>query len=457
MAVPRNQVFRFACRWLAVLLLAIACLTGAGFAEVNENTLPPSASRSVDIVPVQPQTVPRLKPEEMFNVKLRRFKGLNRIFHFDDEPLGNRHPVILVPGRAEEYQHSSWWKKLEDETGDSKTFQKHFKLYVFVYDSSAEVSEQAADFINELERHFGHLPERQKAILVTYSLGGVIIKEAFRQPEVQERVHTVFGIAVPYHGSPLFDPEWFSQYLQPTNRSPIRKFWDKLIYRLYMFNKTNLTNGLSWDNFDGSAPQFKIEDKHINGDQVRHIIPSYHEHPSVEKLKDRLIIYASFLENGYTETPEPMNPAKLPIYVLDKTAALPKELVGSILPFYGFTVHSVFTYMNHQLANLPTFTPQYPEGKNIHLYRFNDGAIPLSSMLFLPSRNQPYDDDFQGLIDAADAKKIRVFVNIDHMDIGEYRLRDSRIRVKDMLSPDKNERTPNEWVLHDILGLIPAL
>ena len=69
---------------------------------------------------------------------------------------------------------------------------------------------------------------------------------------------------------------------------------------------------------------------------------------TTREFKDRLIVYASYLENGYTESHQPYNKRQLPWYVLDKSVQLPKEVVASVLPVYGLTVHSVFTYTNHQ-------------------------------------------------------------------------------------------------------------
>lgn len=391
------------------------------------------------------------KPPRQVLVHFRRSVGLNRLFVFETSPLGDRTPIILVPGRAEEFQHDSWWKKFRPFTHDD-AFNARYKIYNYIYDSKEELDTQAADLVDELKQTFAHLPPERKIILVTYSLGGVIAREAFEDPEVRERTGVVFGIAVPFHGSPLFDPEWFAKYMQPAARSPVRKMWDKLIYRAYLFNKSNLTRGLKWNNFDGSKPQFSIE-RDLHGDQIIPSIIAFKSRELTRAFKERLIVYASYLENGYTRSGQPYNDRKLPWYVLDKPVKLPADVVGSILPIYGLTVHSVFTYTNNQLANIPSYTPEHPEGLNTNLYRFNDGAIPLSSMLFLPPRAQPYQDDFEALLAATDVRQVRIFVNIDHMHIGGYSLIDSKIRVPDLLMKDSPKRTPHEWLFHDLMNL----
>ena len=390
---------------------------------------------------------------DMKDVGLRSRHNLNHIYHFDLKPLGSRTPVILLPGRAEEFQDIAWWKKFHKMARRDKDFNQHYKLYIFVYDSKQQLEAQSLDFSREFKAYFSRVSPDQRPILITYSLGGVIARDAMRDPDVYNLVSTVFGIAVPYHGSPMFDPDWFARYLHHPLHSPIRTAWDRLIYRAYMFNKTNLTDGLKWDNFDRSMPQFDGAHLKILGDHVTDDIPAYHENMSVPGFKKKLIVYASYLENGYTHSNQPFNPIRLPKYVFDTTASLPREAIESVLPFYGFTVHSVFTYMNNQMANLPTFTPTQPKGKNTNLYRFNDGAIPLSSTLYLPARNEPYNDNFQGLIKARDVAGIRVFVNLDHMHVGQYSMFGSRLRGTDVLHPKDGIRTPNEWLLYDLKRL----
>ncbi len=390
--------------------------------------------------------------------KQRSWSSLNQIYEFDRLPLGQRIPVILVPGRAEEFQQDSWWKRFYRHSMRNSQFRHNFKLYVFLYNSKEELDVQAHGLAMDLRKRFGHLPESQPLMLVTYSLGGVIAREVLKEPGMLEKLDTQIAIAVPFHGSPLFDPDWFSQYLNPPNRSPVRRFWDRNIYRAYMFGKSNLTRGLGWDNFDRSKPQFDAAIPHqLAGDQVSSLVPPYVEYPMADEIRAKTIVFASYLENGYTQSNQPFNPRKLPRFVLDNTLSLPKEAVATVLPFYGYTVHSVFTYMNNQLANLPTYTPDDPQGENTHLYRFNDGAIPLSSMLFLKPSDKPYDQDVWELVRLANVRKTRIFVNLDHMDVGEYTLRKSGLVRPDLIHPEDGERSPDEWVMYDLLQRLQQL
>ena len=388
--------------------------------------------------------------------RARNRHSLNQLYEFDHIPLGSRLPVILVPGRAEEFQQNSWWKGFHHTISRNPDFNKHFKVYVFLYNSAEELDMQAQSLVKDLKKHFGHLPTSQPLMLVTYSLGGVISREVLKDNSLLKQVDTMIAIAVPFHGSPMFDPDWFSEYLNPPNRSPLRRFWDRSIYRAYMFSKSNLTRGLKWDNFDGSKPQFRLsgdraEKINIAGDQVLSKVQPYQDYVNADAIRSKTIVYASYMANGYTHTNPPFKRQRLPQFVLDNSLSFPKEMIASVLPIYGISVHSVFTYMNQQMANLPTYSAEDPQGRNSHLYRYNDGGIPLSSMLFLPGRSHPYDEDIETLLQLTTVRKTRIFVNLDHMHLGEYSFRKAILVKPDINHPEDGARSPYHWLELDLL------
>ena len=425
-------------RWQAVGLLSlliVLCFSllgmPAGWGDLTSytlNTQPPARLRAI-----------------MPMVQWRKKGFLNHLYTFDRRALETRTPLILIPGRAEEFQRSSWWKKFRAMTDDNPAFERQFKLYIFIYNSREELDVQARDLNRELKAYFSDFtPKHRQVVLVSHSLGGMIAREAFADPATAKLTHTVYALAVPFHGSPMFDPKWFSTYLRPPNHSPIRKFWDQAIYNLYMFDKNNLKRGLRWNNFDGSKPLYGKPN--LQGDVLTPSGKQHRVHPAAAKLKPKTVIYASYLKNQYTH-PDTFRRKRGPLMV-------PRTIVSSILPFYGVSVHSVFTYMNLQLANLPTFSPEQPFGdSSTHLYRYNDGVIPIGSMLYLPKRERPYHEPLPQLIQRLDVRSARVFENIDHMHIGEYTFFKKRIRVADVLHPEDGQRTPNEWLIHDLMTL----
>ncbi|WP_373532628.1 esterase/lipase family protein [Vampirovibrio sp.] len=380
----------------------------------------------------------------------RSFKSLNQIYQFDHSPLGKRIPVLLVPGRAEEFQHNAWWKEIWHVANQDLAFNRYFKLYVFLYNSKEELDVQAEGLVKELKGRFGTLPASQPLMMVTYSLGGVIVREMAKDTSLLNKVDTMIAIAVPFHGSPMFDPEWFSEYLNPPTRSPLRRFWDRSLYRGYMFSKSNLTRGLNWDNFDSSKPQFQSGNNHPNqpslaGDQACSTVQPYQEYPNADLIRQKTIVYANYLENAVTH-PESQKKKS----TIAKSISLPRRAVESVVPFYGFTVHAVLSYMGLQLANLPTYTPDDPQGKNTQLYRYNDGAIPVSSMLFLKPSPDPYDDDLWGLIGMSTVRNVRVFKGHDHLHIGEYARLKGNLVTPDLVHPEDGQRSPHRWIIHDL-------
>jgi predicted alpha/beta hydrolase family esterase len=380
----------------------------------------------------------------------RSFKSLNQIYQFDRSPLGKRIPVLLVPGRAEEFQHNAWWKEIWHVSNQDLAFNRYFKLYVFLYNSKEELDVQAEELAKEMKGRFDTLPASQPLMMVTYSLGGVIVREMAKDTRLLNKVDTMIAIAVPFHGSPMFDPDWFSEYLNPPTLSPVRRFWDRTLYRGYMFSKSNLTRGLSWDNFDSSKPQFHVSEghpdsAHLAGDQARSMVQPYLEYPNADLIREKTIVYASYLENAATH-PESQK-KKGPLV---KSISLPRRAVEAVLPFYGFTVHAVLSYMGLQLANLPTYTPEDPQGKNTQLYRYNDGAIPISSMLFLKPSPYPYSDGLWGLIGMSTVRNVRVFKGLDHLDIGEYARLKGNLVTPDLVHPEEGKRSPHHWILYDL-------
>jgi hypothetical protein len=332
-------------------------------------------------------------------------------------------------------------------------YSQHYKFYAYIYRSKEKIERLADGFTQEATQLAHSMPSNRQMILITYSLGGVIVQESLlRNPKLLDRTQAIFAVTVPFHGSPFFNPIWFTEGLVPINYSPIRLFWDRLTYYVYMFDKANLPQGIRWDNFDQSQPDLDVR---IPFDPTTVIQPgarlTVHER-QIRSFKDKLIIYATYLNNRYTEPPK-QRPLleQVPLKLFNGI----KEIPGAILPFYGFTAHSVMITGNHWLSNLPTFDPKTGNARNIHLFRYNDGVIPLSSQLYLQPRNVPYDNRIDELITAIDVYKARIFVNLDHIDIGEYRMPRSYTRAIDILNPAEGKRSPIEWILFDLQELMP--
>jgi pimeloyl-ACP methyl ester carboxylesterase len=400
-------------------------------------------------------------------------RHLNHLYEYESSLLGSRTPLVVIPGRAQEKQNDAWWLRVGKDFARHPTLKQSYKPYVFLYDSTQDVNLLSQEFHQELRVLLDELAPQQQVVLLTYSLGGLIARDTLVQhPSQLQRVHSVLGVSVPYHGSPMFNGRWFTHYLD--HASPIRAFWDRLVYKAYFIDKGNLTRRMTWANFDGSRPFYAKASPEaskptpagfsehsasqaftVDAKSARQLVPA------VERFKQKLIVHASYLDNPYTRldntarsTLAEAEAAQGPSSRALKVLTLPKVVLGSVLPFYGFTVHSVFGYMNLQLARLPVHAAAQPlsdEPSLKHLYRYNDGVLPLSSMLYLPERlNEPYNEAWQGLVAAADICKVRLFKGIDHVDMGQYRLVESWIRKRDSVHPGWPRQSPIEWQLFEL-------
>jgi hypothetical protein len=394
----------------------------------------------------------------------RKKVKLNHLFMFERSPMNGRIPVILVPGRAEEYQHNAWWKKINKVFQQSHYFKQHYKLFAYLYDSKYELYDQARDLHREMVHYHLNDPQSPQSVLITYSLGGLITRDALMDVALLARVRKIYAIAVPFHGSPVFEPEWFTCHLTPVNPSPLRLMEDRWVYRFYLYDKKNLTRHLFWNNFDQSEPRFFKQSirstetyNAVAAEIARNVSSMWQKNedkPVAKQFKQKLVVYASFMENGYIHTQRApwtyLSPLTIPYILKESTNKFANGFLGMFLPAYGFTDHDVFKFVNYQLSNLPTASDKSDLGENVHLFRYNDGVVPLSSALFLPKRDRPYGEDLKQLIAFLDVKQARIFRGIDHTEIGGYAFMPRRVEAIDLLAPLDGKRTSIDWLLYDL-------
>jgi predicted alpha/beta hydrolase family esterase len=421
----------FRVRWVTFLVLwaVIAAPIGSAMADPKPIATTLNAAIEQQVVPKVPRATQRDEQEV-----------LNKLYTFDYAPLAGRVPIILIPGRGEEYDQEAWWKKFQQIASDDPEFVARFKTYLFLYNSKDALSTQAQAFNQEFNRYL--IAQPKPVVLLTYSLGGIITRKALEDPAVDAKVSRVLAVAVPFHGSPIFNPVWFSKYISPQSHSLVRKAWDRGLYRWYILSKTNLIEGLQWDNFDGSMPQFEV-----NATNASPVIPSHIPAQNEAKFKQKLMIYASYIENHLTDP----KPGKSALWA--QARLFPKVVVEAVLPFYGITEHAVMNYSNTLLANLATYTPIHPRGLRTHLYAYNDGAMPLSSLLYLPPQPRPYDGNIQMLTQAIDVPMVRLFKGLGHTDIGETGRSHEQLLTPDALHPTEGRYTPNEWIIKDLKAM----
>ena len=397
--------------------------------------------------------------------KLSHRVHLNHLYAFDAEPLAGRTPLLIVPGRSQEGQRNPWWKKFETRWKQHAELQARYKLYIFMYDSNQFLEIPTHEFVQEFQ-HFGKtLGERSpKVVLLTYSQGGLIVRNAFMQaPELLRFVDTIFGMSVPYQGTPLFDESWMSQNL--THYSPIRRGLDKVVYELSIKNKRHLIKDMLFVNFDTSKPAYSypvqpfglIRRNPVALDPAR---PKWLEatSPALRQFKRKLIVYGSYLKSPFSERGQKGRPPHA-LSVIDALAQLNNWVLGAVVPTYVPSVHRAFKFTGQEMAQLPVANvpnynkpKKYPRGHG-HPFRFNDGFIPASSLFYLPVRNKPYTEDIGVFPQLWDICAGRFLEDLDHVDLGHYRFPEFPLKKRDVFHDNEPARKPIDWLFEDLRRL----
>ncbi|MDX2085070.1 MAG: hypothetical protein SFZ03_06760 [Candidatus Melainabacteria bacterium] len=369
-----------------------------------------------------------------------RHDSRNQIYALDKHGLGDRIPVIILPGRVQENQRNPWWKKLHQQARKNTEIQQRYGWYLFLYDSWAELPDLKRDFQVALQRLLDSLPDNRPVVLVSYSLGGVIAQHTLLDPANEgllERVHSVFGLAVPYAGSPIFDPSWYQSGVK--HPSPVRRLWDWGLYRFYMADKSNLVRAMRWQNVDASQPE---QWQHLTTKAYGPLLPPPDNPKALALLKSKTVVYASYL------------PVASPVKPHKRLVGLVLKLPSWVLPLYLTNVHGAMEHASPQLARL-SVTPQTAP----HPFRYNDGVIPLSSALFLPSRSLPYTEPPDALAHFAHRANlcyVRLFKGLDHVDLGHYRWPTGSLKQPDAQHPQAGRYKPIQWLFEDLKQMAQA-
>lgn len=391
-------------------------------------------------------------------------RHLNHTYAFDASPLGNRIPIIILPGRTQEKQQNPWWKKFHRKWLKAPDLVQKYKLYLFLYDSTQDVRIPAYEFRQELH-HFVEMlgNTHKKVVLISYSQGGLIARDALvSEPALMRYVDTIFGISVPYHGSPLFDKEWLAEEFK--HYSPLRRGMDRFTFATYMNSRSYLSRNMNFVNFDTSKPN-AITPKKVLGLMPRKSVPLTPNPPrwtekdeALRTFKLKLIVYASYLKSPYSEYGDEGR-LREDLTNFGTIARLNNVILGAVVPTYYPSVHRTLEFMGRQLsqltvANVPHFNQpkQYPRGHG-HPFRFNDGVIPASSLFYLPVRNTPYTEYigvYPRLWDICDG---RFFNDLDHVDLGHYRFPEFPLVAEDVFHANEKARKPMQWLFDDLKRL----
>lgn len=380
------------------------------------------------------------------------------IYQYDDVPLGDRKPLLMVHGlRGEFYPHFRWQKVAEHFKKDA-TFDKHYKIYFCRYQTLTRLENTTPKFSKAIEKLYNAC-NRQQITIVALSMGGNLVYEAMQDnPYTDSRIKAVMAMGSPFHGSPLFNEDWMQYSLYKRISMPWTRIDHSLALKLYFNRNQNLLADLGWDDVDKSIPEGgKFKSKLFFGPKGELTVAGS-TNARLQKLnqnnshvKRKFITYGGYMTNPYLE------PA--PERYLENAAMYPFTFWTIKLPSHLAREHPVLKLLNRDIASVQVNKEWKQRVSSPFLFALNDGITPLSSALFLPGEALQAVplisyDAVKKLRDRTDVKLARAFRDVDHLTYidGTRPFTLSR-KVQDELRPEDGEKDIFSWMLGDIINI----
>lgn len=338
----------------------------------------------------------------------------------DPSPLKKRTPLVLIHGWNSDYHK---WDTLCKWFGKNSLLSSSFKIYRFSYDWSRPIEDNGVELARSVSYNFG---ENRKFVIVAHSMGGLVARSAIENyngetPEFASRLQQFIAIATPHHGSPLANIAWLQNF----------SGLDRADYaaKIVAGKAVPLNNAggysLGWDNYDGKMPSCVWEghacdiydlgaDPPAANRFTRTLNENLNINPRRATLLSKYIFYA-----GYRNQCDNVSPQMLGYWAIkDHNLAS-----GALLSYYFFN----------------------EKREAIRSYVANDGVVPLSSALLLPSfadSGSLSKDGTRIVVDETLVKAqcpvvCRIFGNEEHIDHSEIPEKTSVFEAlkEDLLSP----------------------
>lgn len=378
------------------------------------------------------------------------------LYQQDEEPIGNRKPLLLIHGLNGEYKEGFRWERVVEEFQKDPHFRDTYKIFYGRFDTFSLVSTTKPYLkkaIGDLDAYVGHKP----ITIMALSLGGSLVQEAMADPDIDRMVERVFALGTPFHGSPLFCYDWMRYGIVKSHNLPWVRADLCLTYKLYFKQHPNLLADLRWDNADKGIPD--IGRFHtslpfrIKGD----LTPERMDNPSRFKVtaepavdKSKFTCYGGYLLTPYVV------PHKYRAW--RKVVGWPWWFITCTVPFHMAFEHPVLRALNYEMGMLVVGGDSGKAVAGSSRYSLNDGITPLVSALFLPTKvlgDHPInrEPDIKTIRGAIDIKRARAFRQIDHITfIDGYRPEGLGSDLRDELAPEQPPRDIFQWMLTDLLN-----
>lgn len=429
---------------------------------------------------------------------------------YDESPLGNRIPVVLVHGIGGTATRLFHWEHFLETAERNEEFNQKYKIYLYHYDSTRSVPAISHNLQRTLKDFITRLDGRDIKILA-YSEGGLLVRNALQDSYLDENTIEVLAIATPFHGSPLANPEWLGEQVQTESPFSLVRLTQKAVYEITGRRYPTFREDFRWDNFDGAIPADRYLKLNGPAAQVNYSLArkanftTYGSYFGLEVDPEVLPRELSLEVAPPKEKPMPANLfrknflfsmirnniGKLPLAhkkagqialkvkgrVLDKQtepvqmAALAENAVpvmAAVSPGGGAISQIVLPAVNEVPADVPKvrsvrdLAPEpspTPTAEPVSMMMFNDGISPISSTLWLgrftprvAGVQQPVEKLWSALRSLKGNRNTRLFAGLDHRNWMDGVTRTGEDKVQDLLNPDQKSRTVFEWILFDLMS-----
>jgi hypothetical protein len=444
---------------LAVVIIALAMLA-SGFPALAEEIVlsapltGPHASSELLTGSVARGRSYSQPPSEK---QLKQAPANVEIYQYDETPIGNRRPLLLVHGLRGEFREFFRWGMVVETLSRDPEFCQKYKVYFARYNTYVLLDTVKPSFKQAVRKLYDSTGHKQITVMAL-SMGGNLVQDSMEDEDVQAAIDKVLTLGTPFHGAPLFCYDWLRYSIIKTHDVPWVRADLCLSYKLYFRLHPNLIQDLRWDNSDHGLPQVGHFSTwfpfHITGDiNVQRLsnqrIFEINQRSTLDKKK--FICYGGYLLTPYV-TPHRSNR-------FWKAVRWPWWFATCTVPYHMGMEHPVLRALNYEMGRMVVagaHDRQVTLGSS--RYGLNDGITPLVSALFLPSRvlsEHPIDREptIATIRRNIDVGKARVFRQIDHITfVDGYRPRGLPKALRDELAPELGNRTVFEWMLVDLLG-----
>jgi len=423
---------------------------------------------------------------------------------YDDSPLGEKTPLVLIHGIASYQSDNFHWENFLHYATKKPDFQSKYKIYIYHYDSTHSVPTLSKELQTTLKGFIGALNGRSIKILA-YSEGGLLTRNAIQDPYLDAHTTEVLTIATPFHGSPLANPHWIQQQVKTESAFNLVRIGQKIAYRITGRKYPTFQQDFHWDNFDGAIPM---------ADYVKNNGPMVQTSYTLAK-KSHFVTYGSYFgmdvdssalqkELGLQGTlPKERlqmsnlfrknvmfslirnNIGHLPLANLknkpaDKSAAntsIPEPIltleakVKEVLPQTPISVsaqpislamvqtNKALAPISNALSAVAEKTAKLSIAEPVSMMMFNDGISPISSTLWLGRYTQcvngssiPVERLWSTLKSLKGSGQARLFPGLDHRNWMDGTTRTGQETIPDLLNPNEPPRTVFEWIVYDLMS-----